>query len=232
MLCTLIQMFHRSIIVILTTALYFLPERQRAEKANGVRLSSQALYFETRFGSWHLFSSRPLSAVCCCQQKKVFRQAAVVPLQLAVLLPSHVTGQNNLSRSSGTQLSLDAGVHVEGKTKCASCALIKQNCPHAATRLHATNQGHPGYAARFGQGPCRTVILCHTSTKGAESLSKSHPTHNERPVPPQLGQANLSQDSVSPRAESAVDTQGLVSQPPNQGEKWYSQHCVVSWHGN
>lgn len=129
MLCTLIQMFHRSIIVILTTALYFLPERQRAEKANGVRLSSQALYFETRFGSWHLFSSRPLSAVCCCQQKKVFRQAAVVPLQLAVLLPSHVTGQNNLSRSSGTQLSLDAGVHVEGKTKCASCALIKQNCP-------------------------------------------------------------------------------------------------------
>lgn len=129
MLCTLTQMFHHSIAVILTTALYFLPERQRAEKANGVRFSSQALYFETRFGSWHLLSSRAMSAGCCCQQKKVFRQAAMVPLQLVVLLPSHVTGQNNLSRSSGTQLSLDTVAHVEGKTKRASYALIKQNCP-------------------------------------------------------------------------------------------------------
>lgn len=146
-----------------------------------------------------------MRAGCCYQQKKVFREAVWCHCIYWSCCPPHVTGQNNLNRSRGTRLSLDTGVHVEGKIKHASCALIEQNCPALPPdSMPPSDKGHPGYAAQYSQGPPRTVVLCHTSTEGADSLSKSQPTHHKRPVPPQQGQANLSLDSVTPLCEERV----------------------------
>ena len=57
-------MYHHSIAVILITAMYYLPERQKAEKANGVGFRSQVLYFGTSFGSLHLLNSSPVRTEC------------------------------------------------------------------------------------------------------------------------------------------------------------------------
>lgn len=57
-------MYHYSIAVILTTALYYLPERQKAEKANGVRFCSKVLFFRTSFGLLHLLNSGPVRTEC------------------------------------------------------------------------------------------------------------------------------------------------------------------------
>lgn len=51
MLRTLINTYHHSIADILNTALYYLPEGQKAEKENGIGFCFQVPYIGIRLGS-------------------------------------------------------------------------------------------------------------------------------------------------------------------------------------
>lgn len=94
MLCTLIQTYHHSIAVILITALCCLPERQKAEKEQGVRFCSRVPYFGTSFGSLHWSNSSPVRTVLLPTKESV-QTSHAVPVQVGFLSTPHARRQNN-----------------------------------------------------------------------------------------------------------------------------------------